>query len=252
MIAFLRQLIRPRGARRAPAVPAGQRIYAIGDIHGRSDLFTAMIAAIDADEADAPVRTTIVLLGDLIDRGPDSAGVIAAARAWGGGDPVRSLVWKREESFLRIGGRETVLSYPVDPAAFARADLPGAQALMRLAIPQDDLDFLATGEDMIMIGDYLFVHAGIRPGVPLDQQDSNDLRWIRGEFTDSQERHPHCVVHGHTISEHIEVLHNRIGIDTGAFYTGRLTAVRLEGTEQTFLQTRESDAGIVVETGRLS
>jgi serine/threonine protein phosphatase 1 len=179
--------------------------------------------------------------------------------------PVRYLIGNHEElflaamqnvealrGFLRIGGRETVLSYPVDPAAFARADLPGAQALMRLAIPQDDLDFLATGEDMIMIGDYLFVHAGIRPGVPLDQQDSNDLRWIRGEFTDSQERHPHCVVHGHTISEHIEVLHNRIGIDTGAFYTGRLTAVRLEGTEQTFLQTRESDAGIVVETGRLS
>jgi serine/threonine protein phosphatase 1 len=262
MIASLRQLFRPRGARRAPAVPQGERVYAIGDIHGRSDLFKALIAAIEADDAAAaPARTTVVLLGDLVDRGADSAGVIAAARAWAARRRIRYLLGNHEElfiaalrdeeslrSFLRIGGRETVLSYPIDRASFARADLAGAQELIRRAVPDEDIAFLSKAEDAIMIGDYLFVHAGIRPGIAMADQSSADLRWIRGEFTNSQADHAQCVVHGHTITEEIEVRHNRIGIDTGAFYTGRLTALRLEGTERVILQTVESDAGTVVET----
>lgn len=265
MIASLRQLFGSRSARRALAVPPGERIYAIGDIHGRSDLFGAMIAAIEADDAaGAPARSTVILLGDLIDRGPDSAGVVAAARAWSERRRVRYLIGNHEErfiaalhdedalrGFLRIGGRETILSYPIDAGQFARADLSAAQGLIRGAVPSDDIAFLASGEDAIVIGDYLFVHAGIRPGIALDEQSRSDLRWIRGEFTNSQADHPQCVVHGHTITEDIEVRHNRIGIDTGAFYTGRLTALRLEGTERTFLQTLESEVGIVVETRRI-
>lgn len=265
MIASLRQLFQRRSARRAHAVPPGERVYAIGDIHGRSDLFEAMIAAIEADDgASEPARTTVILLGDLVDRGADSAGVIAAARAWSESRRVRCLIGNHEEcfiaalqdedalrGFLRIGGRETILSYPVDAGEFARADLAAAQRLIRKAVPPADVEFLASGEDAIVIGDYLFVHAGIRPGVALNEQNRSDLRWIRGEFTGSQANHLQCVVHGHTITEEVEVHHNRIGIDTGAFYTGRLTALRLEGTKRTLLQTVEEGAGIVVETRRI-
>jgi serine/threonine protein phosphatase 1 len=265
MIASLRQLFRPRSARRAFAVPPGKRVYAIGDIHGRSDLFKTLIAAIDADDAaSAPAQSTVILLGDLVDRGADSAGVIAAARAWSQRREVQYLVGNHEEQFLaalhdakalrgflRIGGRETVLSYAVDPAAFARADIDAAHALIRKAVSPGDIEFLAGGLDAVVIGDYLFVHAGIRPGVDIGQQSIADLRWIRSEFTSSQVDHPQCVVHGHTIAEEVELRHNRIGIDTGAFYTGRLTALRLEGTGQAILQTTEGDGGIVVETRRL-
>lgn len=266
MITFLRQLFRPRRARWVPEVPKGERIYAIGDVHGRSDLFRALAAAIDADDAaSAPGRSTVILLGDLVDRGEDSAGVVAAAREWARRRTVRHLVGNHEErflaalqdddamrAFLRMGGRETVLSYPLDATEFAQADLGTAQGLVRKAVPPGDLEFLDSGENAIVMGDYLFVHAGIRPGISLAQQTASDLRWIRGEFTSSQVQHPHCVVHGHTITEEIEVRHNRIGIDTGAYFTGRLTALRLEGTDRSYLQTVERDGGIAVEARRIS
>ena len=269
MIALFRQLLSAKPARPAPAVPPGERVYAIGDIHGRRDLFDALIAAIDADDAaGAPARTTVILLGDLIDRGADSAGVLAAARAWRQRRTVRILAGNHEEMFLecftntelmrhflRFGGRETVLSYPVDRAAFDRAALaadvgPGvaadgdagvkeAQGLMRAAVPESDLAFIRDFEDRIVIGDYLFVHAGIRPGVPLDRQELRDLRWIRGAFTDSRSDHGLVVVHGHTIFAAPDVRPNRIGIDTGAYRSGTLTALRLEGTNRSVLETRE-------------
>jgi len=242
-------------------VPPGERIYAIGDVHGRSDLFCALIAAIDADDAaSAPAETTIILLGDLVDRGSDSAGVIAAARAWGQRRKVRYLIGNHEEwfmssltdetalrGFLRMGGRETILSYPVDRTRFARADMAAAQDLIRDAVPEDDLAFLQSGENHIEIGDYLFVHAGIRPGVALEDQAVADLRWIRGDFTGSSVQHPWCVVHGHSITDEVDLRPNRIGIDTGAYYSGRLTALRLEGADQAILQTTHGDDGIAVE-----
>lgn len=253
MIALFRQLLSARLARPAPAVPPGERVYAIGDIHGRRDLFGALIAAIDADDAaSAPATTTVILLGDLIDRGADSAGVLAAARAWQQRRSVRILAGNHEEMFLecftntelmrhflRFGGRETVLSYPVDRAAFERADGEEAQALMQAAVPESDLAFIRGFEDRIVIGDYLFVHAGVRPGVPLERQELRDLRWIRGAFTDSRKDHGYVVVHGHTIFAEPDIRRNRIGIDTGAYRSGTLTALRLEGTNRSLLETRE-------------
>lgn len=261
MTALFRHFLSARSARRTPAVPPGERVYAIGDIHGRRDLFEVLIAAIDANDAASPeARTTVILLGDLIDRGPDSAGVLAAVRAWQRRRTVRVLAGNHEEMFLqcfsdrelmrhflRFGGSETVLSYPIDRAAFARADIEEAQALMAGAVPPEDLEFIRGFEDSIVIGDYLFVHAGIRPDVSLADQDPRDLRWIRGAFTDSRSDHGLLVVHGHTIFAEADVRPNRIGIDTGAYYSGKLTALRLEGAERAVLETQEEDGRIAVK-----
>jgi serine/threonine protein phosphatase 1 len=261
MIAALRPFLRARSGRAAPALPAGERIYAIGDIHGRRDLLESLIGAIEADDAaSVPAETTVILLGDLVDRGADSAGVIAAARAWGMRRRVRIVAGNHEEmflqcfsdrelmrAFLRFGGRETVLSYPVDATRFALADVETAQAMMREAVPAADLEFIRGFEDRILIGDYLFVHAGVRPGVALDDQLLSDLRWIRAEFTESRRHHGVVVVHGHTITDQVEIRGNRIGIDTGAFASGKLTALRLEGTARHLLETRETDEGVAVE-----
>jgi serine/threonine protein phosphatase 1 len=243
----------------APAVPAGQRVYAVGDIHGRCDLFEALVEAIEADDAAAgPAETTVVLLGDLVDRGSDSAGVIALARQWQARRRVRILGGNHEEMFLRSfdeldmfrhflrhGGRDTALSYGIDRAAFLAAELEEAQQLMRDHVPAEDIAFLEGFEDMISIGDYLFVHAGIDPRVPLDAQRRQDLRWIREPFLSHPDSHGPVVVHGHTISETPEDRGNRIGIDTGAFMSGRLTAIVLEGITRRYLEAYETESGIV-------
>ncbi len=262
MIEALRQLFRPKPSGPLPAIPAGQRLYAIGDIHGRLDLFEALVAAIEADDAArAAAETTIILLGDLVDRGADSAGVVAAARELSARRKVRILAGNHEEMFLRcfddvellrhflrFGGTETILSYPVDPVAFRRAELDEAQELMRAAVPEADRSFMQGFEDTIVIGDYLFVHAGIRPDVPLDQQKLDDLRWIREPFLSHSGDHGHIVVHGHTITDAPVIARNRIGIDTGAYKSGRLTALMLEGTTRWLLQSVESDGTIACET----
>ena len=145
MMTFFRKLFRAPDAAPCPAIPDGERVYAIGDIHGCSDLFAALIEAIDSDDAARePAQTTVILLGDLVDRGPDSAGVIALARDWQARRRVRILTGNHEEMFLasmdktevlrhflRFGGRETVLSYPIDAEAYASADLAETQTLMR-------------------------------------------------------------------------------------------------------------------------
>ena len=242
-----------------PAVPAGQRVYAVGDIHGRLDLFAALVEAIDADDAArAPAETSVILLGDLVDRGPDSAGVIALARDWQQRRKVRILHGNHEEMFvrsfrdietfrhfLRHGGRETVLSYGVDRARFVPATIEEAHELMVEAVPAEDIEFLKGFEDMIAVGDYLFVHAGIDPRIPLEEQKRHDLRWIREPFLSHPEAHGAVVVHGHTICDLPEDCGNRIGIDTGAFMTGRLTALVLEGTTRRYLEAAEGERGAV-------
>ncbi len=263
MFNVIRKHFRPPSAKPMPAVPPGQRVYAVGDIHGRCDLFDALVAAIEADDAArAPADTTIVLLGDLVDRGPDSAGVVAAARALARRRRVRSLCGNHEEMFLRsfddvetlrhflrFGGRETMLSYPLDAAQWNHATLDDAQALMRAVVPAADLAFIRNFEDWIVIGDYLFVHAGIAPGVPVEQQKRHDLRWIREPFLSSTADHGYVVVHGHTIYELPEVRRNRIGIDTGAYASGRLTALALEGQARWLLTTDDDDEVASFELG---
>lgn len=239
----------------AARIPDGQRVYAIGDIHGRLDLFEKAIALIEADDAArAPAETTVILLGDLIDRGPDSAGVIAAARDWAQRRTVRILAGNHEEMFLdsfeqdevlrhflRHGGRETLLSYPIDPEDYTRMTLEELRAAMPGFVPAADIAFLRGLEDMIRIGDYVFVHAGVRPGVPLEAQNPLDLRWIRGEFITDRAPRDFVVVHGHTIAEEPELRPLRIGIDTGAYASGRLTMVGLEGDSR-WLMVAEGEA----------
>lgn len=256
MIRRFRSYLAGRPAAAPAAVPAGQRVYAIGDIHGRLDLFEQLIAAIERDDAArGPAETTVVLLGDLIDRGPDSAGVIDAARAWASRRRVRTIAGNHEEMlvrsferldtlrhFLRYGGRETLLSYPISRGLYEQMSIEELQAYLPNLIPPEHLAFIEAMEDRIVIGDYLFVHAGIRPGVPVEQQKISDLRWIREQFIDDARDHGVVVVHGHTICERVEELPNRIGIDTGAFMTGRLTALALEGTARWYLFATEANA----------
>ena len=263
MLASLRHLFRAAPAAALACVPAGERVYAIGDIHGRNDLFGAMIEAIEHDDSQrGPADTTVVLLGDLVDRGPDSSGVIGTARNWQIGRKVRILAGNHEEmfleafddkhvlrQFLRHGGRETVLSYPIDLQAYNDSDLGQAQDLMRAAVPEGDLAFMRGFEDAISIGDYVFVHAGIVPGVPIEDQDLSDLRWIRQPFLDHLGDHGQIVVHGHTIFDTADIRSNRIGIDTGAFASGLLTALCLEGTARWLIEVRE-DEGAIAWTSR--
>ncbi len=251
MIGSLRQILRRR-APAPPAVAAGRRVYAVGDIHGRLDLFHAITDAIDTDDrARGEANTTCILLGDLVDRGPHSADVVAHAIAWSRGRAVQLIAGNHEEMFLialedieafrhfvKIGGRETIDSYGVDPELFDGATYGEAMALARAAIPADHLDFLASAPGSIRIDDYLFAHAGIRPGVDLASQSDEDLRWIREPFLASHADHGCIVVHGHTITEDAVVRHNRIGLDTGAYRSGRLTAIGIEGTRRWLIEAR--------------
>lgn len=229
-------------------VPDGQRVYAIGDVHGHFDLLIGLLRRIKADtEQRGGGETHVVMLGDLIDRGPHSAEVVEYLRAhrddfatfhFIAGNHEEAMlaslsgaVSPEEGGWLDFGGRETMLSYGADPALL---DAPGsgfAQSMRRF-VPRVHLDFMEGFADSVRIGDYLFVHAGIRPGVPLDRQDSRDLRWIRQPFLDDDRDHGVLVVHGHTITNEPDIRHNRIGIDTGAYSTGVLTALALEGGER--------------------
>lgn len=234
----------------APAtiVPPGERVYAIGDIHGCATLLHTLLDKIAADDAARePSTTTLIFLGDLVDRGPASAAVIERLRLLASTQScTRFLLGNHEEIFLgaldgepkalrlfcRIGGRETIMSYGVDAAAYDRMDYEELQHALQRHVPTEHRDFLSTFEDMIVIGDYVFVHAGVRPGVELPHQRSSDLRWIRDPFLTHDRRMEKIVVHGHTISDELDVQPHRIGVDTGAYQTGRLTALGLEGASR--------------------
>jgi serine/threonine protein phosphatase 1 len=237
---------------RAEQVPEGVRVYAIGDIHGRLDLLDALLARIDEDDAErGPARTELIFLGDLVDRGPESAGVVERVMQLGGTGKVRYLMGNHEEVFLRavegdmralrfllrIGGRETLLSYGISAEEYRELDFDELLPLLKEMVPPAHVAFLSAFESWIEIGDYLFVHAGLRPGVALEEQKASDLCWIRDDFLNHRDSFGKMVVHGHSITEDIDVRSNRIGIDTGAFATGRLTAIGLEGEERWFLST---------------
>ncbi len=263
MIASLKQIFRSdRPKRRLPSVPEGERFYAVGDIHGRFDLFEVLVDAIEADDAArGPADTTVILLGDLVDRGPDSAGVISLARQWGDKRKVRYLAGNHEEMFLesftdlemlrhfvKHGGRETILSYDLPRERYNALTLEELQEELHLVVPQQDRDFLASFEEIIVAGNYAFVHAGVDPKRTIDEQRRSDMLWIRERFLRHEDDYSHVVVHGHTIFEDVEERATRIGIDTGAFRTGRLTALALEGETRRYIQAAESDGAIAIET----
>jgi serine/threonine protein phosphatase 1 len=246
----------------APSGPKGHRAYVIGDVHGCIDLLDRLLSLIETDIAEQPARkVSIVFLGDLIDRGPGSAQVIERLRTY---SPPRSavhfVIGNHEEvmlrvldgdlnllnSWLRFGGAETLQSYGLDPAELAKTPKESLVERLRESIPAEHCEFLGEFADSISFGDYLFVHAGIRPGVALSDQSQEDLRWIREPFLQDESDHGAVVVHGHTITNEVEVTPNRIGIDTGAYCTGTLTALAIEGRERWLIQTSPVGAERVV------
>jgi serine/threonine protein phosphatase 1 len=247
---FTKKLTEPPVVR---AVPPGMLVYAIGDIHGRDDLFAALLDQIAQDRTDrAHEKCALILLGDLVDRGPDSASVVERALALAPGfDHFHFLIGNHEECmlaaltgderalryFVRIGGDATVRSYMCDDPAYDAATFEELAKIFPAVVPQRHIDFLGNGEDQVEYGDYLFVHAGVRPGVALDKQRLSDLRWIREEFLSHGADFGRMIVHGHTITEAVDEQSNRIGIDTGAYHSGRLTALGLSGDERWTLQT---------------
>jgi serine/threonine protein phosphatase 1 len=265
MFQALKQMFTRGEAAPLPSLPDGQRVYAVGDIHGRLDLFRALVEAIEADDAARDkADTLIILLGDLVDRGSDSRGVIEFARELQARRPVRILAGNHEEMFLRglsdietfrhfirHGGRETLLSYGVDRQRFTEASMEDAQVMAVEAVPAEHIAYLSEFEDMIRLGDYLFVHAGVDPRTPIEDQRRSDLRWIREPFLSHDGEYGAVVVHGHTITKSPEDRGNRIGIDTGAYMSGRLTAIALEGTSRRYIEAAEvADGGI--ETAALA
>ena len=236
-----------------PRTPRGRRAYAIGDVHGRLDLLEQLLAAIERDVERRPQRkTALVFLGDLIDRGPDSRGVIERLRNFrherlkpiflaGNHEEVLLRLLNGERgilpSWLKYGGAQCLESYGFDPAKLDARNERASLSMIRDVIPQSHVSFIETFADTLRFGDYLFVHAGIRPGVDLSLQSQTDLRWIRSPFLEDQSDHGMIVVHGHTISNEVEIGPNRIGIDTGAYRTGRLSALALDGEERWLIDT---------------
>jgi serine/threonine protein phosphatase 1 len=235
-----------------PSGPGGRRAYAVGDVHGRLDLLQQLLTTIEQDNSErGPATTFLVMLGDLIDRGPDSAGVIdhflASPPAFA--RPI-FLKGNHEEFFeaaldgdlamlqdwLTYGGMECAASYGISEGFILNAQ-PG-EIFERLVqqVPSTHREFVADMADTFRFGDYLFVHAGVRPGIDLESQTAKDLRWIREGFLDDRTDHGVMVVHGHTIVQKVEEHPNRIAIDTGAYRSGVLTAVGLEGSDRWFLQ----------------
>ena len=239
------------------SAPPGVRLYAIGDVHGRTDLLAEMHQRIADDLARRPVDDwRVIHLGDYIDRGLDSAGTLELlldyqVQGAGRGD---FLIGNHDRFLLDFltdpesadfdlwivnGGIKTLDSFGIDGMMMAYSS--EKDALLRIhekliaAMRPGMQEFLAGLSLMLRYGDYVFVHAGVRPEVPLDEQSDHDLTWIREPFLSSGADHGAVVVHGHTPLEAVEVRPNRIGIDTGAVFTGNLTCLVLEGKTQALL-----------------
>ena len=241
--AILRRLRKRSEDERRYSVPDGLRVYAIGDVHGCLDELERVLEKIDNDLAGRDVRSHMVFLGDLVDRGPNSAGVIErvlhqalpthdASVLMGNHEEIMLKCYDGDtESYahwLQFGGLETIESYGITRRDLFDRSYDLARA-MRAMIPSTHIDFIRSFKDHVTIGDYLFVHAGIRPGRSLNEQTTRDLRWIRSGFLESKEDHGFMVVHGHTIIQTAERHRNRIAVDTGCYLTGRLSAVAIEG-----------------------
>lgn len=239
--------------RTVPArTPDNTRIYAVGDIHGRPDLLDDLLDRIRSDaESTAGKRKVIVYLGDYVDRGYGSFDIVDTLAR----DPLPDfesvhLCGNHEAMFLhfldggddggiwlRNGGDATVTSYGADDSRGMAASTEDLRARLNALVPDHHRTFLLGLALRHVEGDYAFVHAGVRPGVALEDQDPEDLMWIRGEFLESEADHGFVVVHGHSPARQVAQPGNRIGIDTGACFTGVLTAAVLDGEDVRFLQT---------------
>jgi serine/threonine protein phosphatase 1 len=232
-------------------LPPGLRLYAIGDVHGCRDLLMEMHARIDAElERDAPGDWRIVHVGDYCDRGPDTKGVIdflIARMAWN--KRIVCLRGNHDEGFVSFlearsgagifinnGGETTAASYGVRADFSSAAAVEQTRESLLAGVPHAHRAWLADLPHAAELGDFFFCHAGIRPGVPLDVQDANDLVWIRETFLDDPRLHPKVIVHGHTPSNEVELRPNRVNVDTRAFASGRLSALKLDGAGKSVVE----------------
>jgi len=242
------------GARPAPRVDADIRVYAIGDIHGRLDLLHALLGKITADCAANPAAChKLIFLGDYVDRGNQSYELLdLLSKGPIDGFATTYLRGNHEDFLLRFlddtshgsrwlyhGGANTLISYgiPASPQETDPDRLIDLQQKLCDVLPESHLAFLRSLKMSYVVGDYVFVHAGIRPGIPFGKQSNDDLIWIREPFLESTLDHGYIVVHGHSVCVRPEMLANRIGIDTGAYDTGVLTCLVLQGEGQWLLQT---------------
>jgi serine/threonine protein phosphatase 1 len=232
-------------------VPDGIRVYSVGDIHGRDDLLEEMAGRVNTDlESRSLDDVVTVFLGDYVDRGLGSMPVVERLSRGEWPTPIVALAGNHEDLLLAfledarvldawrsLGGLETLHSYGVNVGpAMAGRDFGTIRQAFVARLPEGHRHFLASLKVSTTIGDYFFCHAGVRPGVPLDRQDREDLLGIRGPFLSSEAEHGKIVVHGHTPSVAPEVRPNRIGIDTAAYATNRLTCLVLEQDQRRFLQ----------------
>ena len=230
------------------SAPADTRIYAVGDIHGRADLLSEITARIDDDIRRRPIAHTVeIYLGDYIDRGPHSRTVIDLLAVRLVANHAVCLRGNHEavmEGFLQdpailqcwepLGGMHTLASYGIELHDETETALD-LQRRFLAAFPRAHELFMRCLRNQFACGDFLFAHAGIRPNIPIEQQDVNDLIWIRDEFLESILNHERFIVHGHTPVPHPDIRHNRINIDTGAWRTGTLTCIAIEGSTIMFL-----------------
>ncbi len=252
MLATLPGLRELRVRGRRPSLPAELRIYAIGDIHGRLDLLNELLARISSDIALRPtVRPLYVFLGDYIDRGSASCETIDRLIEHGKTHESVFLKGNHEliaikclsdrglfDQWLRLGGLETLVSYGVPAETLANGkQIAELQSAFHGALPQAHFRFFRDLKNSFECGDFFFAHAGVKPNVELSRQKENDLLWIRGEFLTSKDDFGKIIVHGHTPTREIEVGPNRINIDTGAFATGCLSCLVLEGQELSVIDT---------------
>ena len=245
------------------AAPEGVRIYAIGDVHGRLDVLDSLLEAIWLDRSP-DAKPVLIMLGDYVDRGPASREVLDRLIGLQDNTAIetRFIRGNHDETMLRFldepslgptwcgfGGAEALRSYNVI-APLMSDDAEGWEATRQAfadAISPDQVRFLQALEPCAEYGDYFFTHAGVRPGVELDEQDPHDMMWIRDDFLRGSATFSKTVVHGHTPEEDAFVSDRRIGVDTGAYATGRLTAIVLEGLERRLIYAQVSGGRTVVE-----